>query len=138
MEAGWSLDHLQQRAGGGCVAPPRPCPFPKLEKKSLVSTGRAVQCFGIGQAGPAWPGHSRDLAPASPGAGRSQEGCHLPPLLYPEAGVYIVSECLPFPAGVRGLQYTQKVASHSMPVPQSRLGEGVAGWTRLVSQTTGR
>lgn len=39
------------------MAPPRPCPFPQLESKSLVSTGRAAPCFGLAQAGACldWP-----------------------------------------------------------------------------------
>ena len=39
------------------MAPPRSCPFPQLENKSLVSTGRAARCFGVGQAGACldWP-----------------------------------------------------------------------------------
>ena len=52
------------------VAPPRPCPFSWLENKSLVSTRRAAQSFGVGQVGACldWP-----FEPPRPGITRGRE-----------------------------------------------------------------
>ena len=72
--------------------------------------------------GPAWTGHSSRPDPASPGAGRSQECCHLSSLVYPEAGVYIISKCLPSPLGVHRRQYTAEGSLSLHAIPPKQVG----------------
>ena len=103
---------------------------------SLVSARRAAQSFGVGQVGACldWP--FQLPRPCITWGREMPQSCHLSSLLYPEEGVYIISECLPSPVGVDGQQYTAEGGLSLHAIPPKHVGRRVVGWTKLVSQMT--
>ena len=113
-----------KKAGGSCgftQTPPLPLALVQSENKCLVSTGRAGQCSGGGQTEACldWP--FQRPRPCITRAGRFQECCHPSPLLYPEAGVDTIAECLLSPAGGPGLQHPAEggLPPHAVPLEQA-------------------